>query len=70
MTLHARTWIWTTRSYLRPKQLTWRDVVVSGLADCFARAGAGSSTEVPASAAKARDARAEETGAGRLGEGG
>ena len=68
MALHVRTFVAKIRSYLRPKHLSWRDVVVSGLADCVARAGAGSSTEVPASTAKKRDARPEETGARRLGE--
>ena len=69
MALHVRTFVAKIRSYLRPMHLSWRDVVVSGPAECVARAGAGSSTEVPASAAYARDAAsAEKARARSLGE--
>ncbi len=67
--VRACTLLMKIRSYLRPKHLTWRHVVVPGLADCVARAGAGRRAKVPASASTARDAaRPKEIGAGSLGE--
>ena len=67
--VHARTFVLKNRSYLRPKHLTWRHVVVPGLADCAACAGNGRRANVPASASTARDAvRPKEIGAGSLGE--
>ena len=67
--LHARTWRFHLRSYLRPKHLTWRHVVVPGLADCAACAGNGRRAKVPASTSTARDAaRPKEAGACSLGE--
>ena len=67
--VRACTLLMKTPSYLLPKHLTWRHVVVPGHAVCAACAGNGRRAKIPASTPTARDAtRPKEIGAGSLGE--